>query len=182
MLRHIEDNECRSHWTIKHLNMLAEECNGAAQFIIPGRRRWFRAGAPPRKPSEADYNRSGDYFTCCICDEDYEMESQLKRHYKERECSYDYPSVLQCPSCPEYGFERLCELFEHLERQRCQTACAKWWRTDLARRIERKFEDPWVQRRLDNDGYKLQADWRRPGRLRAVNNDEVRWRRDRRRY
>ena len=33
-------------WTIRHLNALAEECSGSAQSITPGRRTWFRAGAP----------------------------------------------------------------------------------------------------------------------------------------
>ena len=183
MLRHSEDDGCCSNWIIDHFNALAEKCNDSAQFIVPRRRRGFRVGAPPLKPRRTDCDRLGDCFSRCIGVEDYEIESQLKRRRKERERSYHYPSVLQCPSCPEYGFERLSELVAHLERQRCQTACAKWWWTDLARRIERTSEDTWVQRRLDNDRYERRADWRRPGGLRVGNNDHwVRWPGDRERY
>lgn len=168
MLRHIEDNECRNNWTIQYLNALAEECNGSVQLIIPRRGCWFRAGAPPLKPRGIDYKPYEGCFTCSICDEDYELRFELKEHLKERGCCYDYPCVLQCPSCPDYEFERLSEFLERLECQRYRTACAKRWLAGLAQRLERKFEDPRVQRRLGDDSYGLRADGRIPGRLRVL--------------
>ena len=167
MLRHIENHECRSHWTIRQINALVEECNGFARFIIPGRQDWFRAGAPPLKPQKIDHDQYDNCFICSICGEFYETKSQLTEHLKERECSYDYPSVLRCPSCPESGFERLSDLVQHLEQQRCQTGCAKVWMTGLVQSLKRKFEDPGAQRRVEMDQYQLLVDERRPGRLRV---------------
>ncbi len=49
MLKHIENNECHNDSTLQHLNALAEQRNGSAQFIIPQRRECVHAGAPPFK-------------------------------------------------------------------------------------------------------------------------------------
>lgn len=167
MLRHIENHECRSNWTIRHINALAENCNGFARFIIPGRQDLFREGAPPLKPYRDDHNQYDNYFLCPICEDIYETKSQLKEHLKERECSYYYPSVLRCPSCPESGFERLSDLVQHLEQQRCQTGCAKAWMIGLVQSLKRKLEEPGAQRKMEMDEHQRLVDERRPGRLRV---------------
>ena len=160
MVKHIENNECRCGWTIQHLNALAEECNELAYFIIPGRTPWFRAGAPPLKPEQTDCSPYDNLYVCPVCDEEYEREYQLREHLKGRECSHDYPSVLRCPWCRDAGFERLSQLFEHLERPGCRCD----WRlvASLVKRLKRNFEDPRVQRsverRLERDSIRLQAD------------------------
>ena len=178
MLKHLENHECHNDWTIQHLNALAEECTGSTRCIIPGRGTWFRAGAPPLKPKKADRDPYDGFFICSICRMGYERESQLKEHLNDRECSHDYPSVLQCPLCPGTGFERLSELFEHLEHRGC-------WHEDrrlanMVQSLERKFEDPGVQKRLDKESYRLKADESRRGKLyvrtRLLDDDEVRWR------
>lgn len=175
MLRHIENNECHNHWTIQHLNKLAEECNGSAHFIIRGRETWFRAGAPPLRAKNTDQDPYNDFFVCSICDEDFERQSQLKKHLQDEECSQDYPSVVQCPSCPGHCFERLSELFEHFERQGCQRG--KTLVPSLVQSLEEKFEDSGVQKRLDKVSYELRADATKPGRLyvetRMLDDDEV---------
>ena len=162
MLRHIENHECRSHWTIRQINALAEKCNGFSRFIIPGRQDWFRRGAPPLKPQKNDYDRYNDCYLCPNCDEIYENMSELKEHLEERECSYDYPSVLRCPSCPESGFERLSDLVQHLEQRNFQTGCAKAWMTGVFQSLKRKFEDAGAQRRTEMDQDELLVGERRP--------------------
>lgn len=159
-MKHIEDNECRYGWTIKHLNALAFQCDQLRQLIIPEREWWFWAGAPPLKPDQTDYSPDDHLYVCTVCDEEYERGHELREHLKGRECSYDYPSVLQCPRCPHTGFERLSQLFEHLERPGCRgdrrsvgilTECLK-----------RKFEDRRVrrnvQRMLERVSIRLQFD------------------------
>ena len=169
MLKHIENNECRYGWTIQHLNALAEECNELAYFIIPERILWFRAGAPPLKPEQTDYSPYDDLYVCPVCDEEYERGHQLREHLKGRECSYDYPSVLRCPWCPNAGFERLSQLFEHLERPGCRSD--RRLVASLIECLRRTFEDPRVQQsvqqRLERDSIRLQADKGR-GILRLV--------------
>ena len=175
MFKHIENNECRNHWTIQHLNKLAEECNGSAQFIIPGREAWFRAGAPPLKAKNTDQDPYNESFVCSICDDDFERHFQLKKHLQDGDCSHEYPSVVQCPSCPEHGFERLSELFEHFDRQEFQRG--KWLIPSLVQSLKEKFKDSGVQWRLDKDSYELRADATKPGRLcvkvRVLDDDEV---------
>ena len=128
------------------------------------------------KPKDTDYDRYDHVFVCPICDEDYAKQSHLKKHLQDRECSHDYPSVLRCPSCPDYGFERLSELFEHFGRQGCQRGDK--WVENLVQSLEKKMENPRVQLRLDKDYSRLQADENRPGRLRVdtrvLDDDEVR--------
>ena len=165
MLRHIENHECRSHWTIRQINALAEKCNGFSRFIIPGRQDWFRKGAPPLKPQKIDYDQYNDCYICSNCDELYENMSELKEHLEERECSYDYPSVLRCPSCPKSGFERLSDLVQHLEQRK--TGCAKAWMISLFHSLERKFEDLGAQRRKEMDQDEFLVDERRPRRSRV---------------
>lgn len=176
MLRHIENKECHNQWTIQHLNALAEESNRSAHFIIPGRGTYFRAGAPPLKPMNTDHEPYQDVYVCSICGEDYGRKSQLKRHLQNRECSHDHPSVLRCPSCPDYGFQRPSELSEHFERQGCQYGETQV--TNLLKSLERNLEDPRVQWRLDKDLSRLRAHESKPGRLRVdtrvLDNDEVR--------
>ena len=164
MLEHIENNECHYGWTIQHLNALAEECRELARFIIPGQELWFRAGAPPRKTKQTDYRPYDDVFVCSICAEEYKSRSQLREHLKEQECSHDYPSVLRCPQCPDTGYQRLSELFGHLEE------CHSWGGrvASLVQSLQRKFEDPGVQRRLDMCCVRLRASKRRPGMLRVA--------------
>ena len=178
MLQHIEDNECHDGWTIQHLNKLAAECKGSEQFIIPGRKTWFRAGAPPLKPKKTEYDPYV-LFCCPICKTGYEEESELKQHLKEQECSSDYPSVLHCPRCPDSGFERLSELFKHLLeghniRYR-ESSLEKWVQS-----LEKKFQEPGVQRNLDKNPVELHSDRRRPGKLCVVitslDTDELRGR------
>ena len=176
MVKHIENNECRFGWTIQYLNALAEECNELAPFIIPERILWFRAGAPPLKPDQTDYNPYDDLYVCSVCNEEYERGHQLREHLKERECSYAYPSVLQCPRCPDTGFERLSQLFDHFERPGCQ--CDRRLVASLIECLKRNFEDPRVQRsvqrRLERNYIRLQAD-RGLGILRLIpefNDDE----------
>ena len=164
MLRHIENNECRSHWTTRQINTLAEECNGFSRFIIPGRQDWFRKGAPPLKPQKFDYDEYNDCYLCSNCDEPYENMSELREHLQERECSYDYPSVLRCPSCPKSGFERLSDLVQHLEQWNCQTGRANAWMAGLFQSLQRKFEDLGVQRRMEMDQDELLVGGRRPRR------------------
>ena len=160
MVKHIENAECLYGWTIRHLNALAEECNELAHFIIWERILWFRAGAPPIKPEQTDYSPYDNLYVCPVCDEVYESGHQLKEHLKGRECSYGYPSVLRCPWCPETGFERLSQLFEHLERPGCQ--CDRRLVASLIECLTRKFGDPRVlqsvQRRLERYTIRLQAD------------------------
>ncbi len=182
MQKHIENNECHNDWTIQHLNALAEECNGSAQFIIPQRRECVHEGAPPFKSKKrTGYDPYDYYLVCPNCDELFERESQLKEHLRTRECSHTGPSVLRCSSCPDYRFERLSDLFEHLERRRCRTARKDQCVTGLAQSLKRRFEDPAVQRGLDNDYLRLRADERRPGRRCADypgldDNELRRWR------
>lgn len=171
MLEHIENNECHYRWTIQHLNALAEECTESARFIIPGRELWFLAGAPPLKPKQTDYIPYHGVFVCSICDKVYERESQFREHLKGQDCSQDYPSVLQCPRCPNTAFERLSELFRHFEEQICHSG--RGWVEILVQSLERSFEDPGVQRRLDRNCIRLRADRRRPGMLRLA--QELRW-------
>ena len=160
MVKHIENNECRYRWTIQHLNALAGECNELAHFIIPERILWFWAGAPPLKPDSTDYSPYDDLYKCPVCNEEYERGYQLREHLKGRECSYGYPSVLRCPWCPYTGFERLSQLFEHLERPGCQ--CDRRLVASLIECLKRNFEDPRVQRsvqqRLERETIRLQAD------------------------
>ena len=170
MLKHIENGECRNGWTIQHLNKLAEECNACAYFLIRERRWWFRAGAPPLKPKPTDYRPHDGFFVCSICDEMFEREFQLREHLREQVCSRDYPSVLQCPRCPNTGFQRLSELFKHFERPECQ--CDRRLVESLAHSLKRKLEDIGVQERLDRDPVRLRADRRRPGRLRLIRSYE----------
>ena len=87
----MENHECRSNWTIRQINALAEKCNGFARFIIPGRQEYFREGAPPLKPYRTNHDQYDNYFPCPNCNDVYERKSQLKEHLKERECSYYYP-------------------------------------------------------------------------------------------
>ena len=159
-MKHIEDNECRYGWTIEQLNALAERCNDLEQFIIPGRRRWFWAGAPPLKPGQTDYSPNEHLYVCPVCDEVYERGHELREHLKGRECSFGYPSVLRCPWCPHTGFERLSQLFEHLERPGCQ--CDRRSVARLMECLKRKFEDPRVQREvrqmLERESFRLQLD------------------------
>ena len=160
MVKHIENNECRYSLTIQHLNALAGECNELAHFIIPERILWFWAGAPPLKPDPTDYSPYDDLYVCPVCNEEYERGYQLREHLKGRECSYGYPSVLRCPWCPYTGFERLSQLFEHLERPGCQ--CDRRLVASLIECLKRNFEDPRVQRsvqqRLERVTIRLQAD------------------------
>ena len=178
MLRHIENRECRSHCTIRQINALAEKCNGFSHFIIPGRQDLFRDGAPPLKPQKIDYDQYDDCYFCSNCDEPYENMSELKEHLKERECSYDYPSVLRCPSCPRSGFERLSDLVQHLEQRNCQTGFTKALMTGLFQSLKRKLEDLGAQRRMEMDQDEFLVDERRPRRSR-VNprnfHDDVFW-------
>lgn len=171
MLEHIENNECHYHWTIQHLNALAAECPESARFIIPGREVWFVAGAPPLKPKQTDYIPDHGVFVCSICDEAYERESHFREHLKRKECSQDYSSVIHCRRCPNTGFERLSELFRHFEEQKCHSG--EVWVASFVQSLERGFEDPWVQRRLERDCIRLRADRRRPGMLRL--EQESRW-------
>lgn len=166
MLEHIENNECHNRWTIQHLNALAEKCTESALFIIPGRELWFLAGAPPLKPKQTDYIPYHNFFVCSICDKEFGRESRFREHLEGQECSRDYPSVLQCPRCPNYGFKRLSELFRHFEEQDCHGG--RGWVASFVQNLKRRFEDPGVQRRLDRDRVWLRADKRRPGMLRLA--------------
>lgn len=178
MLKHIENNQCRNHWTIQHLNALALECDGFWHLIHAGRETSFRAGAPPLDTKGSDYIPRHHTFVCPICREEYERESQLKEHLKEGECSKDYPSVLQCTWCPGTGFKRLSELFGHFERKRGR--CDQRWAASLANSLEKKFEDSGVQQRLNRDVHELRADPKRPGKgklkveTRSLDDDELR--------
>lgn len=160
MVKHIENNECRSGWTIKHLNAMAESCNELGFFINHERRLWFRAGAPPLKPEGNDYSPRDDLYVCPVCFEEYETWHQLREHLKGRECSHDYPSVLRCPWCPGAGFERLSQLFKHFEGLECR--CDRRLVANLVGCLKRNFEDPRmqrsVQRRLKRKSIWLQAD------------------------
>ena len=175
MLRHIENRECRSQWTIRQVNALAEKCNGFSRFIIPGRQDLFRKGAPPLKPQKNDYDQYNDCYLCPNCDELYENMSELKEHLKERECSYDYPSVLRCPSCPESGFERLSDLVQHLEQRSFQTGCTETWMIDLFQSLKRRFEDLGAQRRMEMDQDELLIGERRPRRSRFNTRNLYDW-------
>ena len=159
-MKHIEDNECPCGWKTQHLNALAAECNELTHFIILGRELWFWAGAPPLRPDQTDYSPYDDLYMCPVCGEEYERGYRLREHLKGRECSYDYPDVLRCPRCPETGFERLSQLFEHLERPGCQ--CDRRLATSFLECLKRNFEDPRVQRRvqrmLERYSIRLQAD------------------------
>lgn len=178
MLRHLENNECHNHWTIQHLNKLAAECNGSAHFIIQGRETWFRAGAPSLTPRWTDPYHG--FYGCSFCGEDFERQSQVKKHLQDGECRNNYPSVVQCPSCPGHGFDKLSKLFEHLERQGCQRG--KKLVPSLVQSLKEKFEDSGVQWRLDKDSYELRVDETRPGRLyvetRMLDDEELRRRED----
>ena len=169
MVKHIEDNECPCGWTTQYLNALAAECNELAHFIVLEREPWFRAGAPPLKPDQTDYSPYDDLYSCPICNKEYERGYQLREHLKGQECSYAYPSVLRCPWCPDQGFERLSQLFEHLEWPGCR--CDRRLVANLIECLKRNFEDPRVQRsvqqRLEREPIRLQAD-RDLGILRLV--------------
>ena len=160
MIEHIENNECRYGWTIQYLNAMAEECKELAFFIIQERILWFRAGAPPLKPKHTDYTPYDRLYLCPVCGEEYKRGHQLREHLKGRECSYDYPSVLRCLWCPDAGFERLSQLFEHLQRPGCR--CDRRLFAGIVECLKRKFEDPRVQqrvrRRLEGESIHLQAD------------------------
>ena len=159
-MKHIEDNECCSGWTIKHLNELAYQCYDLEQFIIPDRGVWFVAGAPPLKPDPTDFSPHNNLYVCPVCHKEYGRGHELREHLKGRECSHGYPSVLRCPGCPHTGFERLSQLFEHLEWPGCQSNRRSVAR--LVERIKRNFEDPRVRRdvqqMLERDPIWLQFD------------------------
>ncbi len=141
----------------------------------------------PRRSSTLQMKRTTDYdpydyyLVCPNCEELFERESQLKEHLRTRECSHTHPSVLRCPSCPDYRFERLSELSEHLTRRRCRTAREDQCFTGLAQSLKRTFENPAVQRGLDKNYHPLRAHESRPGRWCANypgldDNDLRRWR------
>ena len=179
MLKHIEDNEYRNDWNIRQLNTLAAECSALVSFIIPNRLGWFRAGAPPWKPKQTDYDPYDDVYICPNCDEEYEMVSELRKHMKEQECSHNYPSVLRCPWCPGFGFERLSELFKHLESRDCRRDRRDLLVEDLEESLRRRFEDVRVQRRLNTNFAGIPPDRLRPEglfvRRRISDNDKPRW-------